>query len=196
MENQNNNLHNTSPKNLKKLFIPVVLIVIIGIGILGFFIFNKNKSVDDPQFIDDNEKEQIERTSIPGATEFEEDGITFSYPSDYKFNELEKSYYVVFKDGESIPSEAGINIDARRQGVKNNYDQALKAARNNLNSPMEKEIPGGVKMYGTIKDGVGAGIPTLYVFLKYGQGALVVEHSGEILNEAVFDQVVNSIKIN
>ncbi len=196
MENQNNNQLNTSPKNLKKLLIPVVLIMIIAIGGLGFFIFNKNKSADDPQFINDKEKEQIERKSIPGSTEFEKNGISFSHPADYKINELEKNYYVVSKEEVSIPSEAGINIDTRRLGTNSNFDQAVTAGRNNLVNPKEKEIPGGVKMYGTIKEGAEKGIPTLYVFLKYGNNAIKVEHSGEILNEAVFDQIVTSIKTN
>ncbi|MBP9716851.1 MAG: hypothetical protein KBD51_02805 [Candidatus Levybacteria bacterium] len=196
MENQNNNQLNSNPKNLKKLLIPIFLIIIIAIGVLGFLIFNKNKSSDDPQFIDDKEKEQIERQSIPGASEFEKDGISFSHPADYKVNELEKNYYVVFKEGKSIPSEAGINIDVRRTGVNKSYEQALKAGRESLTEQVEKEIPGGVKMFGKIKEGLGAGIPTLYVYLKHGDGAIKVEHSGEILNEAVFDQVVNSIKIN
>lgn len=174
-----------------------VIFVVIGViaaGILGLFLFNKNTS--SPQFIDDKGKEQIQRTSIPGSTEIKKDRISISYPSDYKFNELEKDYYVVFKEGESIPSEAGINIDARRTGANSNYDQAVQDGRNYLLEPQEKEILNGVKMYGTIKEGLGEGIPTLFVFLKYGDGAIKIEHSGEILNEAVFDQVVNSIKIN
>ena len=196
MGNQNNNQLNTNPNNLKKLFILIALIIIVMVGILGFFILNKNKSVDDPQFIDDKEKEQIERQTIPGSTEFEKDDISFSFPSDYKANELEKGYYVVSKESASIPSEAGINIDTRRNGVNKSYEQAVEAGRENLTELVEKQIPNGVKMFGTIKEGIGKGIPTLYVYLRYGQGALVVEHSGEILNEAVFDQVINSIKIN
>lgn len=193
MENQNNQL-NVSSKNFKKFLIPLVLIAIIAIGITGFFVLDKISN--NPEFIDEETNEQIQRTSIPGSTKFEKDGVSFSFPSDYKTNELEKSYYVVFKEGKSIPSEAGINIDARRQGVKKSYEQAVEAARNSLLGPKEKQIPNGVKMYGIIKEGIGKGIPTLYVYLRYDQGALVVEHSGEILNEAVFDQVVNSIKIN
>ncbi len=196
METQNNNQINTSPKNLKLLLIPIILIAIIAIGVLGFFIFNKNKSVDDPQFIDDKEKEQIQRNSIPGSAEFEKEGVIFSYPSDYKLNELEKGYYVVYKKSTSIPGEAGINIDTRRQGDNSKYNEAVQAGRDSLLEPKEKEIPGGVKMYGTIKEGIGEGIPTLYVFLKYDSGAIKIEHSGEILNEAVFDRVVNSIKFN
>lgn len=194
MDIQNTNQIKTGSINHKKILVPLILIIII-VLIAGIYIFNKNKTSDEAQFINDDSS-QIERSSIPGATEFEEDGITFSYPSDYKFNELEKSYYVVFKDGESIPSEAGINIDARRTGTNSNYDQAVQDGRNNLLEPQEKEVLNGVKMYGTIKEGLGEGIPTLFVFLKYGDGAIKVEHSGEILNEAVFDQVVNSIKIN
>lgn len=195
MENQNNIQLNSSPKNLKKLLIPVVFLVLIVVVILGFLLL-KDKKSNDQAFIDDKEKEQIQRTSIPGSTEFEKDGVSFSFPSDYETNELEKGYYVVFKEGESIPSEAGINIDARRQDANSNFDEAVKTGRNNLLEPKEKQIPEGVKMYGTIKEGIGKGIPTLYVYLKYDKGAIRVEHSGEILNEAVFDQIVNSIKIN
>lgn len=193
------NYQNSIPPTTWRKF-PVRVAIIIGVigtiaaGILGIFLLNKNTS--SPQFIDDKGKEQIQRTSIPGSTEIKKDGISFSYPSDYKLNDLEENYYVVFNESTSIPSEAGINIDARRTGTNSNYDQALQDGRNYLLEPQEKEILNGVKMYGTIKEGLGEGIPTLFVFLKYGDGAIKIEHSGEILNEAVFDQVVNSIKIN
>ena len=195
MENQNINQSIQKPKNLKKLLIPIILVTLIVLGILGFFLVIDKKS-NSPEFVNDTSKAQIQPKNIPGSNEFERDDVSFSFPSDYKTNELEKGYYVVFKESTSIPGEAGINIDTRRQGVKKSYEQSVEAARDSLNSPVEKEIPGGIKMYGTIKEGIGKGIPTLYVYLKYDQGALVVEHSGEILNEAVFDQVVNSIKIN
>lgn len=195
MENQNNSSQTNNRKAPTKALVLFGAIGVIILVAVGFFIFNKNKASNDPQFIDDKEKEQIERQSIPGSTKFEKDGLSFSFPSDYKVEEREKGYYVVFKNENKTLGEAGISIDARRNEVNKNYEQAIKAGRNSLNEQVEKEIPGGIKMFGKIREGLGKGIPTLYVFLKYGDGAIKVEHSGEILNEAVFDQVINSIKI-
>lgn len=188
------NISTSTNKNFKLILVLVGVIGLIILAAIGFFIFNKTKTPKGPTFVDDTSTKQIEKKSIPGSSEFEKDDVSFSYPSDYKAEEREKGYYVVFKDENKDLGEAGINIDTRRQGENANFSDAVNAGRNNLVGSREKQIPSGVKMFGTIKEGVGKGIPTLYVYLKYGNGAVVVEHSGEILNEAVFDQVVASIK--
>lgn len=200
MDYQNTSTSPSSRKIPKRTFILLGVIGILILGVIGFFIFNKTKAPKGPAFIDDASTQQIERGSIPGSSEFKKDGITFSYPSDYELEETKIGYYVIYKPRKSkelesgITLESGINIDSRRQGENANFSDAVNAGRNNLVGSREKQIPSGVKMYGTIKEGAGKGIPTLYVYLKYGNGAVVVEHSGEILNEAVFDQVVASIK--
>lgn len=200
MENQHISTSSNNRKFLKKPFVLLGVIGILILGTIGFFIFNKTKTPTGPAFVDDNSTQQIERGSIPGSSEFKESGVTFSYPSNYEFEETKKGYYVIYKPRTSkelesgITLEAGINIDTRREGVNANYSEAVAKGKSNLTEEVEKEIPNGIKMFGKSKDGTG--IPMLSVYKKYGSGALVVETSGENINEAVFDQVVNSIKTN
>ena len=200
MENQDSQqtgprLNISNSKRIKFLAISLVFFSIIG----SIVIFTRNKSQEENQKTGvtiSPPSPVIERPAIVGWSTYEAGSITFDYPVDYEIEEREKGFFAIVKNSNEASGESEITIDTRRQGVNSNYKEAIGNARSNLSQQVEKEIPNGIKMYGKVKEGLGKGISVLSVYLQYGQGALVIESSGEILNEAVFDQVVNSIKTN
>ena len=76
------------------------------------------------------------------------------------------------------------------------YEMAVQKAKANRTNLAERQIPGGIKMYGLIKEGPKQGTSALNVYLKFEDGAIAIETSGQNMNEATFDLVANSIKIN
>lgn len=197
MENQDSQqiglrLNISNSKRIKFLAISLVFFSIIG----SIVIFTRNKSQEENQKTGvtiSPPSPAIERPAIVGWTTYEAGSITFDYPTNYKIEEREKGFFAIVKNSNEASGESEITIDTRRQGVNSNYKETIGNARSNLSQQAEKEIPNGIKMYGKVKEGLGKGISVLSVYLQYGQGALVIESSGEILNEAVFDQVVSSI---
>jgi hypothetical protein len=181
-----------TPKE-RKYKLLAISIISLSIIFLGALFINRSHSEDSANVTDD--VNVIEKGSISGFEMLDGEKISFDYPSDYQAEEREKGYYVIFKDERSTLSEAGINIDTRMEGSNSNYETAVDEARNSLSNQAEKEIPNGIKMYGELKEGLGKGLPTLYVFLKDGNGAVKIEHSGEIINEAIFDLIVQSVRI-
>ena len=175
----------------------VITIFIIILGLIVLIYFSRGNQIS-PAI---EEGQIISAPELGQWSNLKTDKISFDYPPGYTAEEREKGYFVVFKDGNKELSEAGINIDARLTGANSNYEQAVEAARNNLTDRVEKDLSPGqtgtagvIKMYGKLNEGLGQGIPTLYVFLRdKSGGAILIESSGEIINEAVFDTIVASI---
>ncbi len=174
----------------------VIIILVLVAGVFTYKIKSNNTQIARTQVNSQTPSQNKIQESIPTYSDFKKEEVTFKYPSGYNAKELEKGYYFVSKDEKKVLGEAGISVDTRLKDVNAIYFQAVTAGRNNLSGVVEKEIPNGIKMYGKIKEGLGKDIPTLYVFIKSGNGAIVIESSGEIINEEVFDYLVNSIKLN
>ncbi len=202
MENQDNQQIgprlNISKSQRIKFFGLSLLIFALILGTI--LILTRNKSQEENQktsVVNNTSAPTEEKQTFIGWGTYEASNISFDYPKDYKVEEREKGLFVIFKDENKALGEAGITIDARRiANINSNFNEAISSARNSLTEQAEKEITNGIKMYGIIKDGSAKGTPLLSAHLRYGQGALVVESTGEILNEAIFDQIVSSVKIN
>lgn len=190
MENQQPS--NSMSKKMLPVFLAVGVILVLGAG--AFFFLNRGK-----QTVDQTTKESsfsIPKESIGGVGKFEAKEVTFSTPPGYKVEEKEKGFYVIVSENGTTDS-SDITVDTRKaEGINSDYEAAVEKTKANRTDFAERQIPGGIKMYGLIKEGQGKGTPILNVYLKFGDGAIVVETSGQNVNEATFDLVANSIKIN
>ncbi len=189
MENQQPN--NSMSKKMLPVFIAVGTILVLGAG--AFLFLNQGK-----QTVDQTTKESsfsIPKASIGGVSKFEAKEVTFFTPPGYKVEEKEKGFYVIVSESGTTNSYE-IIVDTRKaEGINSDYGAAVEKTKANRTDLAEREIPGGIKMYGLIKEGPEQGTPVLNVYLKYGVGAIAVETSGQDMNEATFDLVANSIKI-
>lgn len=191
MENQ---LPQNNSNNKKLLPLVAIVGTILIIGAVAFLFLNRNK-----QTVNQTPEESslsIPQESIGGVNKFEAEDVTFSTPPGYKVKEREKGLYVIISES-GTQGGSEITVDTRRaEGINSDYDVAIENAKTNRTELTEKEITGGIKMYGLIKEGPEQGTPSLNVYLKYGDGAIAVETLGQNMNEATFDLIANSIKIN
>lgn len=190
MENQIT--QNNSTKKIFPILAIAGTILVLGAGGLLFLSRDKqtvNQTSEESSF-------SIPKESIGGVSKFEAKEVTFFTPPGYRVEEKEKGFYVIVSESAAAGSSE-IIVDTRKtEGINSDYGAAVEKAKANRTDLAEKEIPGGIKMYGLIKEGAGQGTPVLNVYLKYGDGAITVETSGQDMSEATFDLVANSIKIN
>jgi hypothetical protein len=136
------------------------------------------------------------QTLPPGWQTFSDGIISFHYPQGYKAAMRGELYYAVYKDERTTTGEASVFIDLRRQIPLNNYDAAIAAKRKQLQFISEQSYKNGIQLSGQIAEGLGKGLPYIVTFLPYDAGAVSIETSGERINTAVYQGVLNSLDVS
>ncbi len=120
----------------------------------------------------------------------------FKYPPTYVIKENVKDFFVVLANVNTPPSNAEISIDARLEGNYTNYETAITKAKESLKNPVVVNINNGVKISGVLGPGFGEGTQMTQALLKYGQGAIELETTG---NDAVrlklFEQLLSTFSV-
>lgn len=122
--------------------------------------------------------------------------FSFKYPIGYTVTEGVKNLYGIKKDSDPNVPGAGISIDARLIGDNVNFDQAVKATRENIVDAVEENISNGLKISGKLGPGYGEGLDVITGLMRYKQGAIRIDYAGGEVEKYSFllNQILSTFK--
>jgi len=183
------------PKNYKKVILVSLLVFILAVLLIsGYYLFTGSSNENESFKID--EEEQILARELANWQEFESENIIIEYPPGYSAEERGSGHFVIFKNENKELGEAGIEIYEASSNNLGNYDEIVATKKRGLDNISERNLERGIKVYGIINEGLGQGLPLLFSVIELEDQVILIESSGEIINEAIFDAVVSRIKAN
>jgi len=181
-------LNNSNSKPLKKIILIVgiiILVIAIDIIFIWFLFGRENIKTQLPPV----KQVQIEKSNLLDSKQITSNNITIKIPGGYKSSE-NNGVITITKD-ENGNGESNIVVDASSADQNINFENFVAGEINNLTDVVEKDLPNGKKVFGFLD-----GKQKLITFIEVDGGIVVIESSGDRINEAVFDAIASSIEIN
>lgn len=195
-------------KGLAPIIIVLILAGSLALTIGAYYLVRQNlvfPKSDTDYFIKDEEslKNRV-KTEMPSPTPaedfinnwltFSSDKYTFKYPPALNAYKTEKDYARVLFDLDTPDQKAQFSVDSRLLSDYANYDKGIIAARKRFINPLIETIDGGTKISSSFDVGTGREVHTIVVLLKYQQGAVALEYTGNSKNIPTFNKILSTFK--
>lgn len=157
----------------------------------GSFKEKFEKIVETVHFL--NEEEIIASWKV-----FEENGMRFSYPTNYLVQKQEEGAYVLvnseLEEGEVKYAEFSINM--AMESIYADYAKTVSALSQSIGNARTEQIKNGIKIVGVHSGGKTQGMPVLVgVFKHPSGGAIIFERTNsQGLNEGTFDRIASTVE--
>lgn len=123
---------------------------------------------------------------------YSSDKYTFKYPPALNAYKTEKDYVRVLFNPGTPDQEAQFSVDSRLLSDYASYDKAVFAARKRFINPQILTIDGGTKISSNFDVGTDREIHIIVVLLKYKQGAVALEYTGNSENISTFNRILST----
>lgn len=181
---------NQSPKkkSYKKLLISIVLILgLLLINILALYFFLGGDKNEKPQTVQ-VEQNQIFKSNLLDTKEIKSNGISFEVPGGYISEEQVDGIFII--TSEENDEESSITVNTTNANNKEiDFEEFVSKEEVKLKEVVQKELLNGIKILG-----IHNTTTKLTTYIKTSNGLVIIESSGENINEAVFDVTSSSIK--